>query len=628
MGVILLAVASAAVVVAALGIVAQARPRGVLSALLAIGLYAWAIVTLTMGLAGLVLRDLSPTTLLVGSLAWPAAVLLVARRRGRSLTSLRRSLAVALGVPRATLTWPPVAVALVLVGASLAWRTLLAFRLPVVDLLGWQYHLVFVDVWLQSNAIVRVAQNVWTDGWPATGELLTAWLAAFTRTDALTGFTSILPIPIAMVATSGLARSLGAGRRAALLAGLLLGMTPGIVALAGTTYLDTALAATVTAAWWVGLRLVSGERDASTALLFGIAAGLAFGLKGTSLALVTPILVAVAFVLVRELLSRPGERRREAWARLGLVVVPVLVFAGSWYFKNLLIHGNPMYPVAVGPLSGLPPGSYGAPPVPDELSGLGLLGQVFGSWAFDWQQTAYDYNVRPGGFGRAWLAVVGLGLVGLALLVRSRRIAALLLVVAPTLLSLAVLTSPWYARYTFFVVALGLALAAVTIHALGRWPRAAVAAALVGLASTSLAFANARPNIDLPLGSSAGFRTYVAFVLGASDSERSRVDRWESCARLGSIPPGVRVAVDVRFMMPHGAVGRALDRTLTEPPPTGLSSPDELAAAMEARDADWLVTHPTGSAQEYAQADPDRFVFHGTTCFRGSLWEIALARTR
>jgi hypothetical protein len=621
---ILLAAASAAVLVASLAMVAQMKPRGALASLLALGLFAWAIVSLTVGVAGLLLRDLSPTTLLVLALVWPTAVVLFARYRGHPVTSLWASIASALAVPRGTVNWPPVAIALVIVGVSLAWRTVLAVRLPVVDLLGWQYHLVFVDVWLQSNALVRVTQNVWTDGWPATGELLTTWLAAFTRTDALTGFTSLLPIPIAMVATSGLARFLGAGRRAALLAGLLLGMMPAIVALAGTTYLDTAMAAAVTAAWWLGLRVLSGERDGSTAVLFGISAGLALGIKGTSLVLVTPILLAVVAVLVRDALGGQGAARlkRSGWMRPALVLAPVLVLAGSWYVKNLLTHGNPLYPVAVGPLSGLAPGSYGAPPAPLELVGLSWLDQIIRSWTFDWQLVAYEYNVRAGGFGLAWLAVLGLALVGLTLLVRARQLAALALVVGPALVAFAALTSPWYARYTLFIASLALTLAARAIQSLGTPFRFAASGSLVGLASISLVLANTSPNIEVPLGPSAGFSDYATFVLTASDSERSNIDRREKCARLAIIPRGARVVVQPEFMVPHAAVGPNLDRILTEPTPRGLASVEALVAAMEARGAEWLVTHPSGAAQALAAASPNHFVLRDRTCMRGIVWEF------
>src|SRR4029079_7815489 len=150
------------------------------------------------------------------------------------------------------------------------------------------------------------------DGWPAGGELLTTWLAAFTRTDALAGFTELLPIPLGMVAVAGLARDFGADRRPALLAGLLFGMTPALLALAGTSYVDPATTPAVIATWWLGLRLLR-ERDRATALLFGIAAGMAAGTKDTSVFLIAPILGWVLVVTARDAMA--GLDGATAWRR-------------------------------------------------------------------------------------------------------------------------------------------------------------------------------------------------------------------------------------------------------------------------------------------------------------------------
>ena len=383
----------------------------------------------------------------------------------------------------------------------LVWRTVLAVRLPVVDVLGWQYHLVTVDVWLQANAIVPVTQNVWTDGWPAAGELLTTWLAAFTRTDALTGFTALLPIPMAMVATAGLARAFGAGRGTALLVGLLFGMLPAVVVLAGTSYPDTAATASVLAAWWLGLRILRGERDLAAFLLFGIAVGLGFGTKGTSIPLMVPIVIAVSAAVALDLVRSPRGRAHvgRAIACTTVFALPVLVLGASWYLKNFIVHGNPLFPVAFGPFAGpVPAGAYGAPPVPKALVGFGSIEQTLRSWVADWGLHSYDYNQRPGGFGLAWLVVLPFAVGGGALLARRRDFAVLGLVVAPALITLAVMTSPWYARYTLFIPGVLLPLAAVALEWLRPRLRTLLGLGLVGLAAVSLLFANAAPNIAIP----------------------------------------------------------------------------------------------------------------------------------
>ncbi len=508
----------------------------------------------------------------------------------------------------------------------LAWRIVLAVRLPVVDVLGWQYHLVAVDVWLQANALVRVTQNAWTDGWPMGGELLTTWLAAFTRNDGLTGFTALLPIPMAMVATCGLARAFGVGRRLALLTGLLFGMIPAVIALAGTTYPDTVSTASVIAAWWLGLRVLRGERDPGALLLFGIAAGLAFGTKGTSILLVSPILVATSLAIVLDLARRLRGRSgvSNAVVGLALLVVPVLVLGASWYLKNLVVHGNPLFPVAFGPFVGpVQAGGFGAPPVPAALVDRSPIEQTLRSWVADWNLIRYSYNQRPGGFGRAWVAVLPFAVAGVVALVRRRDLAAVGLVIAPAVITLSLMTSPWYARYTLYVPGVALPLAALAVGLLRPRVRMVISLALVALASVSLAYANTAPNITIPLphGRVSSVTGYASFVLGKPDAVRSNVDLRATCAGFGDIPAGDRVAVAESFMIPHAVVGPNLDRILTAPMPDAPGA-ETLVGAMGQRDAQWLVTRNPSPADELAAADPVHFAPFGRICSRGNLWRF------
>jgi hypothetical protein len=620
--VILFAVAATAILAGALATVALMPRRGVVPSLLAFGLVAWAACVGTVALGGTLLASLSPSTLVLLALVWASVMVVIAWRSAR-WPELRERARQGMGTAWRIAAWWPAAAALALVAIALAWRIFLATRLPVVDLLGWQYHLVIVDVWLQSNAIVPVHQNIWTDGWPASGELLTAWLAAFTRTDGLTGMTGVLPIPVAMLATTGLARCFGASRGPALLAGLLFGVTPAMLAMAGTSYLDTALVASVLASWYVGLRILRGERDWAAALAFGIAAGLAIGIKGTSFVLVMPLVAAVGVTLIVAA-SRRAERSaagRATLATVAMVALPVVLLGASWYLRNLLLHGNPMYPIAFGPWPGV--SHYGEPGVPAELIGRGAIEQVALSWAHDWSITEYAYNARPGGFGRAWLAALPLGLVGLALLARRRAYAAIALVLVPTLLALVLLTSPWYARYTLFVPGAVWALGAVTLDRMAGWLRGAVAFGLVILASISLVFVNVYPNvrIDLPADPRVPAAAYLNLALSGDESTRSMVDRRAHCSGVDVIPEPARVAVETLYLIPHAVVGPRLQRTLVQPPPTG-STIDELLTYLGDHDVGWLVVRRSGPLEGVISTHGDWFTREGALCQQGVIWRV------
>ncbi len=623
----LLLVASAAVVATAIVLAGLLRHRGTVAFLLAAALLFHAIIVTTVGGAGLLLGNLSPDVLLVIAIVWLVGAVVVAWRLPTARAAWGTRSSRTLGTLRSVLFDPPVAAAALLVAGTLAWRIFLALRLPIVDYDGWSYHLVFVDVWVQHNALTLVPQRPWTAGYPADGELVATWFAAFTRSDALIGLSSVLPIPGAMAATIGLARIFGAAPRAALLAGLLFGMTPALVALAGSSYIDGASVEFVLATWWIGLRVIRGERNLSTVLLLGIAAGLAIGTKGTNLLLVPPILAGVGLVLLADLARRPtraGSGRR--FARLVLLGLPVVSLGLIWYAKNLAVHGNPLYPFAIGPFPG--PNSAAAmwwsPP---QLEHLGSLAQIVASWAADWHLTRYSYAVRPGGFGRAWLVILPLAVAGLILTIltiRRRSLVAVGLVVLPAAFTLLTTPNPWYARYTLFLVALGLALAAVVLARLGRRAWTVGGIALVALAAISLTFANIHPNIDVKaaFGSSTRIsaRRYLGYVLDPSAARRADVSLRAECARFDVIPPGARV-VPGGFNLLHGVAGPNLDRILTDPVADAPDAP-ALARTMRSLNAEWIVTFTGGRPDRLAESAPGLFIGYGEICRGGRLWQL------
>jgi hypothetical protein len=622
---LLLALSSTAILVGAAGFGLAMRARGTLFTLAAIGLLAWGACVGIVGFAGAVIADLTPFTLAALALCFGLGGMLAAWRSG-SLPTIPERLRAAAASLRRLAGWPPIAAGLVFVGLALAWRAFLVFRLPVVDVLGWQYHLVLADVWVQSEAIVRVSQNVWTDGWPATGELLTAWFMTFTHSDRLAGLTGLVPLPLAIVACAGLARELGASARTATLAGLLLGMTPAWLALAGTSYPDPGFAAAVVAAWWLGLRILRHDGSTSAGLLLGIAAGLALGIKGSGLVLIGPILGAVGAVTLWRLAG--AARRGGRWWQplaVGLGVLAPLVLLGlAWYIRNLVIHGNPLYPVGFGPFPGLESGEYGAPPLPDALAELDGIGRIVASWIHDWQLSEYLYNVRPGGFGHAWPAGIALAAVGIGLLLRRRRVKPLVFVVVPVTLGIALLYSPWYARYTLFLPAVGWAVAALALDRMGSTLRTAAGLVLVGVAGISVVLANALPNIrlDLPTGGGERFAAYVGLVFTGDQEERTEVVLRDVCKRMEQIPPGARVAVAHAIFVPHAVVGAKLDRTLVQPPPGDADSIGQLQAYLRRHDVDWLVTRADTRLNQLVADHPRHFAGGEHSCHASRIWEV------
>jgi hypothetical protein len=623
-----LVVATAAIAGGAILLALALPARGALGTLVSVGLLFHALVIATLAIAGLSLRTLGPAVLLAIAIGWLVLGALAAWRTGAWPAS-RARLSAGLRTIASLLREPAIAVSALIVGVSLAWRVFLALRLPIVDYDGWSYHLVFADVWIQNQALTLVPQRIWTTGFPADGELLTTWLMAFTHSDSLAGFGSIIPLPLAMVSVAGLSRELGAARPWAILAGLLFGMTPALVALAGTSYVDASSVAFAVATWWLGLRVLRGDWSWSSVALLGLAGGLAIGTKGTNAPLTVPMLAAAGVAIVSRVARASDAReRRSAAGDLVALAIPVLAFGAAWYLRNWLVYGNPLYPFSVGPFAGPTTFSKFALQVP-ALAGMPTIKQIVRSWAWDWGLLRYAYDLRPGGIGRAWFVILPFAIGGAWQLLRSRRWAALGLVVLVAGVTLLIMPMPWYARVTLFVPALGCALAGVafTVMAAGRtvMPRVAqiATAVVVVLAGFSLVLADIRPNLAIRGQDGRAFASpgdYARFLLSSS-AVRDDISLRADCGGFAQIPIGARV-VPGGFNLLHGVVGPNLDRILTDPLPDNVP-PTELADRMRALGATWLVTNSGARLEAVAESAGPALIDRGSVCATAHLWQLA-----
>ena len=621
---------------AALFAVALPR-RGAFLTLGATGLLFQALVVATIVLAGIGLQTLHGEVLTALALAWLVIAAALARRQQQGPGVISARVREALATLPPLLREPAVGLGAALVLVTLAWRVFLALRLPMVDYDGWSYHLVYGDVWIQANALTLVPQRIWTAGFPAVSEVLTTWLMALTHSDMFAGFTTILPIPLGMVSVAGLARTLGADRRWALFGGLLFALTPALLALAGTSYVDVSSVAFCVATWWLGVRVIRGGEPWTTVALLGLAGGLAIGTKGTNAPLTAPMLAAVGVVLLVRWLrggdaGQTGGRadRAASIGRLVALVLPVLVFGAAWYVKNWLAWGNPMYPFAIGPWAGPTTLATFSFEVPQLVHDPRIV-QILKSWAWDWQLTRYAYNLRPGGIGRAWFAILPVAALGAWWLFRQRRWAALAFVVLVAVATLLVMPMPWYARETLFVPALGAALAAVAASAYGTGTqlRARLATlgslGILGVATISVVYVNAKPNIAVYKPGTTHLASpgqYLRYLL-ADDKTRADVSLRHECAGFSQIPVGARVVPDWNLL--HGVVGPNLDRVLTDPlglfpdPP----SPDDLVSAIQQQNATWLVTTSGSPIDKVAAGAAPALINHGPICQGATLYELA-----
>jgi hypothetical protein len=122
--------------------------------------------------------------------------------------------------------------------------------------------------------------------------------------------------------------------------------TPMVGVLAGWAYNDLALAFFQLAALY-GVLTARSQSDRRWLVLAGVFAGLAMGLKYTSV--VCPVILVL-------LIARDGVQQRRSWRdSLGRVVLfagVALLVASPWYVRNWIFVGNPVYPFAYSVFGG------------------------------------------------------------------------------------------------------------------------------------------------------------------------------------------------------------------------------------------------------------------------------------
>ncbi|MET7299174.1 hypothetical protein [Embleya sp. NPDC005575] len=461
-------------------------------------------------LVGGLLRRLEAGALFGAAVAL-AAVEVVATRRTGADAARRRGVAVAAGLwprVRRCLRHPLVVVLALLVGGQYCWRAALAVFLGPLDYDGLWYHLPGPTIWLQQGYVGHTPQVLWADVYPQGQELLTGFTGAFVGDTRLGWASGLAFLALGAVATAGLARTAGARRAHATLAGLGILAIPAVFLEASTTYVDFATAATTLTALHLTLGIhpavqdaIDHGRDASACLrrrvlIVGIALGLAIGVKSSNL--LTAVMV-VGLVMVQtwrmvgalgRRASPPTERQpatrsarlrahAAATARIALPNAAVLgllasALGGYWYIRTWIRYGNPFYPFTML-------GFHGRGSVDEliivhntvpQLAGESKLRATWHSWLFDRERVAYTHDQQPGGFGLQWIYVLlPLVLVGLALFVLRRRFDLLWGLLLPLLVSATASPAPWWARYQLIVPAFGCVCLAAVLTAVAQRPR-------------------------------------------------------------------------------------------------------------------------------------------------------------
>ncbi|MFP6640535.1 MAG: hypothetical protein VCC04_09845, partial [Myxococcota bacterium] len=305
------------------------------------------------------------------------------------------------------------------------------------------YHLFLPAQWIQSATIENPAFPYplsFVAHYPKHQELLLSSLMVVARNDLFAELGSLLLYPALGLAVRCLCVRLGASREAGFAAGLFVITIPAHFIPAAGAYAEGFLGVALISSLVFALAAIeprsSESRRIEGFILCGLAIGLAAGTKYTALELGL-LLVAMLGWGAWRLGVRGRELVRLLFAFLGVSVLS----GGVWYGLNFAAHGNPFYPVPIGPL----PGAHylgldweGAS-ILDRLGPLVRDGSLYAAW--------FSFSEE-----RPWLPLIGfkllpvlfLALYGAIALMRRRTSGATWMVLAFAILGLGYLRLPFW----------------------------------------------------------------------------------------------------------------------------------------------------------------------------------------
>ena len=360
-----------------------------------------------------------------------------------------------------------------------------SFLLPVkVQSDGPIYHLYFAARWWKAGRLFPIAtpfgENAATY-FPVAGDLWFTWLTIGWGGDRLAKVGQSPFTLMSAVAAYAMARRVGAGASSAMVATAWFAASTAVMVWSFEPNVDMIFVAGYLSAALFFLRYATGDDSAGTLSLGALAAGGALGTKAPAVVFVPPLLLLGLLAA----LSRPGPTSRRAGRALIVLTVP-MVMAGYGYGRNLILTGNPLYPLHVSAFGRVwLPGWYGPDvmrrsqyyiPMNDWRAGVDILlvvldprlapvwaAAVAGAWALG--------RSRPRQGGWAW-ACSGLAALNVALYW---------------------IVIPYRSQQRFMLHALGLAVVPLArLFDRGRWVRVAG----VALLAMHVFTANAWPLAD------------------------------------------------------------------------------------------------------------------------------------
>ena len=215
----------------------------------------------------------------------------------------------------------------------------------VIEADALTYHMPCVVKWLQNESIRTPYYNAYVGPigyYPGNYELLSLFTVLPFHKDLFVNLVNFFMFVPFGVVIYGILKKLNVSEKVATIAPAIFLTTPIILRQAGIPQNDLFLVFTLAVSVYFLAKILLKERVSQSLALFSITLGLFVGTKSNA------IVFGFAIFLIMTVSILVSQRfKAKAFLHISMAFISTFILGGFWYLRNLIVTGNPLFPLDV-----------------------------------------------------------------------------------------------------------------------------------------------------------------------------------------------------------------------------------------------------------------------------------------
>lgn len=335
---------------------------------------------------------------------------------------------------------------------------------------GRNYHIPVLYDYIQKEKITGSEKVVWSEGYPKNMEMLNLWTLVFEPGGKILRTPQLFLALLGSLAVYCILKKQNGKSIYCALGSLCFFISPFVLGQTTTTYLDGSMISVFMIALYFMLEYLD-KKKITNLVLMSILIGFMAGMKSSGIAYgaITVIFLFLYLLLIEK------KKIKELIVPLFIAGGVIILFGGSFYIWNLIRFQNPLFPFKMLFFDGYDVNErIMIPMTPDIIKGKNVFYQVFYSWyslptnamitSMDQSGTIsrlinFSCDQRLGGMGAIWALVLFPSILLYSIIaIRKKKNCTKheWLLIAIILTSFIITPASWWARYSGFIVLLGI----------------------------------------------------------------------------------------------------------------------------------------------------------------------------